>query len=299
MSQDYEGIVVLGAPRSGTTLLRRLLNAHPNIACPPETNLLNGAARMLEEEPFAGGLSVGVLPGLAFSGYEREEVIARVREFVFSFFREARDRAGKARWAEKTAFDSFYIDAIEELCGDRCRYICVTRHALDQVCSVKELCDEMQMVMRELHRYVAEHAAPLIAFAHAWIDVNERLARFCDDHENWCVRVRYEDLVENPETELDRILTFLGEPTPAGALIADAMGRTETVGLGDWKTYKTSRISAGNVGRWKELPADLVNQIAQIANPMLQLLGYEPVETQTEQDAATSDWVAAAGLRAR
>ncbi|MCA9663328.1 MAG: sulfotransferase, partial [Myxococcales bacterium] len=31
------GIIVLGAPRSGTTLLRRLLDAHPNIACPPET----------------------------------------------------------------------------------------------------------------------------------------------------------------------------------------------------------------------------------------------------------------------
>ena len=55
------GIVVLGTPRSGTTLLRRLLDAHPNIACPPETYVLSGAARFLHEETFAQGLKIGTL----------------------------------------------------------------------------------------------------------------------------------------------------------------------------------------------------------------------------------------------
>ncbi|HEY4117191.1 MAG TPA: sulfotransferase [Byssovorax sp.] len=34
--RGYEGAVILGPPRSGTTLLRRLVDAHPNLSCPPE-----------------------------------------------------------------------------------------------------------------------------------------------------------------------------------------------------------------------------------------------------------------------
>jgi protein-tyrosine sulfotransferase len=34
------GVVVLGFPRSGTTLLRRLLESHHDLCCPPETHLL-------------------------------------------------------------------------------------------------------------------------------------------------------------------------------------------------------------------------------------------------------------------
>ncbi|MEO1279878.1 MAG: sulfotransferase, partial [Planctomycetota bacterium] len=30
-------IIILGVPRSGTTLLRTMLDAHPRIACGPET----------------------------------------------------------------------------------------------------------------------------------------------------------------------------------------------------------------------------------------------------------------------
>ena len=63
-----QGIVILGMPRSGTTLLRRLLDVHPAICCPPETNLLGAAARFLREETFAGGMAIGVLSGLSFAG---------------------------------------------------------------------------------------------------------------------------------------------------------------------------------------------------------------------------------------
>ena len=52
------GVVIIGTPRSGTTLLRRILDAHPAIACPPETYLLSGAARFLHEESFAQGLKI-------------------------------------------------------------------------------------------------------------------------------------------------------------------------------------------------------------------------------------------------
>ena len=48
---QYPGAVVLAAPRSGTTLLRKLLNAHPQIHSPPELNLVSALARTLQEVP--------------------------------------------------------------------------------------------------------------------------------------------------------------------------------------------------------------------------------------------------------
>jgi len=33
--------VVIGAPRSGTTMLRLMLDAHPDLAIPPETGFLS------------------------------------------------------------------------------------------------------------------------------------------------------------------------------------------------------------------------------------------------------------------
>jgi hypothetical protein len=56
----HEGILLLGSPRSGTTLLRRLVDAHPNIACPGETNVFSSCGRFLRSERIAEGVRIGV-----------------------------------------------------------------------------------------------------------------------------------------------------------------------------------------------------------------------------------------------
>jgi protein-tyrosine sulfotransferase len=285
-SPAYEGIVILGVPRSGTTLVRRLLDAHPRIACPPETNLLSGASRFLQEHQFAGGLSVGVVPGLDFAGFREAEVLERLREFVFDFWRAHARRAGKARWAEKTAVDVFHLDAIERVCGARCRYVCVVRHPLDVVCSIKELADTMQSHLPELFAYVQRNPAQLEAFAQAWRDGNERLLRFCADHPDWTVRLRYEDLTRQPTAELARVLDFLGEETDVDALLDQALGRAGSVGLGDWKTYDTTSIQTSSVGRHSSLSRWTLERLAPIVNPTMERLGYVPIESQIGNDSA-------------
>lgn len=283
--RSYEGIVVLGVPRSGTTLMRRLLDAHPRIACPPETNLLSGAGRFLEEHRFAGGLSVGVIPGLDFSGFDEAVVLHRFREFLFAFWRDIAARAGKPRWAEKTAVDVFHLDVIERLCGARCRYVCVFRHPLDVVCSIKELTDKMECCLPELFEYVQRNPAQLEAFAQAWRDGNERLLRFCEDHPDWAIRVRYEDLADNPAGELTRVFDFLGEPTDVQALLSRAFSRSESVGLGDWKTYDTKSVGTGSVGRHSKLSKWTLRRLAPVVNPLMERLGY-PIVPSHPLDAA-------------
>lgn len=146
---------MLGAPRSGTTLVRRLLDAHPDVACPPETVLLTAAARFLHEQPLDQGVRFGVFTGLATAGFPRDEVLRRVRELVFGFHREHAARAGKRLWAEKTAVDAFHVPAIEELCGEHVRYVGVLRHGLDVALSMKDLTERSGGALPELQAYLA------------------------------------------------------------------------------------------------------------------------------------------------
>jgi hypothetical protein len=281
------GVVILGAPRSGTTLLRRFLDAHPRIHCPPETNLLRACARFLREEPFAGGLGVGVRSGLAFSGIDERDLVDQLREFAFGILRNLAARAGKPVWAEKTAFDAFYIDEIELLCATGCRFICVWRHGLDVAVSMRELCEKMQMYPSELHQYVRRYEWPLEAFATAWVDISRRLQRFSRDHPERCLSVMYERLVEEPSQELERICTFLDQPTDVGALIM-ASAAQSTPGLGDWKTYQTHGVSSASVGRWRQLPPDVIARLASCVNGALEESGYEPVPIREVPSAEAS-----------
>jgi protein-tyrosine sulfotransferase len=245
-SKAAQGIVILGMPRSGTTLLRRLLDAHPAICCPPETNVLSAAARFLREEAVAGGVSVGVLSGLSFAGIAEQVVVARLRELVFGLLQNICRRSRKTRWAEKTAFNIFHLDQIEPLCSGSCRFLCLVRHPLDVVCSIKELTDKMETYVAELHPYIRQYPAPLEAFAHAWVEMHARLRRFVSDHPDDCLGLKYEDLVHHPAEELRRVFDFLGEPADVPAILSQALHGPEAIGLGDWKTYERRAIHTDN-----------------------------------------------------
>ena len=140
-------VVVLGFPRSGTTLLSRILDAHPEVSCPPETNLLGACGRFLRESG-TDGPPLGVLSGLALAGIPPEDLLAELRRLVFSL--HARLAGGKPVWMEKSGFDIFYLDEIERLLAGHCRFLCLVRHPLDVVASVKELVDKAGHYMPEL-----------------------------------------------------------------------------------------------------------------------------------------------------
>ena len=275
----YEGVIVIGCPRSGTTLLRRLLDAHPNIAAPGETHLLTACSRFLRSERAVDGMDVGVLSGLSYAGFDREEVLTRLREFAFGFRREHAAREGKSRWAEKTAVDAFHIDEIRHLCGDHAYFICITRHGLDVACSMSDWCEKSQVYFSDLHHYIRQYARPLEAFCHAWVDVTVAIRRFAAEHPDNAIAVRYEDLVADPDSEMRRLIEFLGERWDP-ALLSRALSQRESKGFSDWKTFSRAEIDASSIGRWRALSIATIADLAPIVNPTLCDCGYDAIDIE-------------------
>ena len=282
-----DGMIVLGLPRSGTTLLRRLLDAHPNIACPGETHLLNAVARFLHKDDLIEGASMGVLDGLGFAGFHEEEVLERIREFAFSFSRAQAHRQGKSRWAEKTALDVFYLDEIEQVFSGQVYQICVFRHGLDVACSNMELAEKNGGYIDEFHEYIKRHKRPLLAFCHAWVDLTNQLMEFADRHVETTTVYRYEDLVAEPEETLRQVIEFVDEPWDE-SILERAMGSNQNLGFGDWKTYSKQKIEKSSVNRWKDLSPAMISRAGEIINPTLEKLGYDllPVHGDRESKEA-------------
>lgn len=300
-----EGLVVLGTPRSGTTLLRRLIDSHPRIACPGETNLLSACGRFLHKETIASGLDIGVSSGLGFAGFTSNDLLVRLREIVVDFHVDYARRHGKPRWAEKTAFDAFYLEQIEELLTGHARFVCIVRHGLDFVASMIELCNTNGTYLAEIHDYVRTHASPAEAFAHCWVDLTTKLMDFAARHPKDSIFMRYEDLVADPETMLRRTFALIGEDLPPN-LVSEALEARSNVGLGDWKTYGRTRIDAASVGRGGTLSPYQRGRLAPIMNATLERAGYQPVATDFGQSqeaarrAMRSAWCSEAlGMRAR
>lgn len=280
---DNSGIILLGLPRSGTTLLRRILNVHPRIACSGETFLLRGTARFLASDTVTDGIDYGVIGGLKSAGFSEAEILDRVRNLAFSFFEEIAAKRGKSRWASKTAVDSFYLPEIEKLYASHARFICVTRHALDAALSLHDLSEANEIHIKELHEYVAKFPRPLEAYAHAWRDVTGMLLDFAQRNYHTSTLIRYEDLVSDPQRVCKDLFGFLGEKWDS-EILDHALADDVVEGLGDWKIHGRSTIDSSSVDRWKTLRGDVVSRLGPIVNPLLVECGYDPVPVVTLPD---------------
>ncbi len=295
-----EGIIILGSPRSGTTLLRRLIDAHPDICCPGETFLFRGCARFLQDETISAGFNYGILGALEGLGYDRHDVKDRLRRFATDFYEEMAAKAGKKLWAAKTAADSFYMPQIEDLFADHARFICVTRHGLDVVCSMEEFSRDLQTYITELHEYIKLYPRPFEAFARAWADVTGNILDFAARHPERCFVLKYEDLVAAPDEVMDSVMKFLGVkslPQKTASILSDGK---KVDGIGDWKSFKKTKIDDEGLDRWRtQLPPVTIEGLAPIVNPVLTRAGYEPVSGSNDDDARRRQEIARMMMQAK
>ena len=253
-------IFVLGVHRSGTTLLRLILDTHSNIACPPESFFIDPIGRVLSDPK--------AMEGLRAMGFDDAAVKRRLRETISYFFEMYAASHGKARWADKTPSYVNSLELIEELFGPECRYVVMFRHGLDVACSLS------RMQIRELeHLQDVPYAERLEPTARYWATCCEKLLAFEEQHRERCIQVRYEQLCAEPERELRRVFEFLDEPFENQVLEFHQHPHDQWIGLQDGKAARSSGFEV-NSGIWRNEDPDLVSGMRRAAGEMLQRLGY-------------------------
>jgi len=265
--------LVLGFPRSGTTLLRRILDAHPQISCPPETWATTACARFLQDI-VVDGPPIGVRTGLGFLGIAEQEIHADLRALTEKYHR--RVAGGKPVMVEKSGFDLFHLTELTELYSGHARFIAVVRHPLDTIASNLDLASRLGRFLPELQPFLSAHPAPVEALAAAWVDRTEaQLALVASEGPAACL-YRYEDMIAAPAATLAPVFALLGTDALDNDQIAAALQSAPRRGLGDWKTYATSGATGSPVGRWtKTLSKQAVGQIVPRLAPLMERLGYE------------------------
>ena len=274
MSVPPKPCVILGFPRSGTTLLARLLDAHSQISCPPETHLMAAAARFLSEQTAVEGPPIGVLSGLAFLGLDAEQVMTPLRDLVFGLERKVAGE--KPVWIEKTGVDIFHLEILEELLSGHARFIVLVRHPLDVIASNLDLAEAMGAPLADLARLTRSYDDPFEGMARAWIDrasaLNGLIARQGAD----VYRLSYEELTANPAAVLDGLLGWIGvRPADGTALAETALAQGPRVGLGDFRINATVGIRLPEKNGWrKRLPRAATSRIVPILADAMVEQGY-------------------------
>lgn len=256
--RDSVPIVVAGCHRSGTSLVRRILDSHSRIACPPETQILEALGPLLEH--------AHAVAGFGAVGLTVDEAALDLGALFDRWMRAYADKKGKPRWAEKSPGTFEQLPAVDRMFGGRARFVLVTRNGMDVATSLGN--GRWQV----LGRFLEEHTEPHLAAAHYWVDANRRLLDFHREHPDRSLLFRYEAMIDDPESELRRLFAFLGEPWEPEVL--DFNRFPHDAGLEDHVVSSTWKIEDRR-GQHRTLPAELQTRIGAVIRPMLVDLGYE------------------------
>lgn len=251
MTTKASPIFIVGAPRSGTHLMRYCLSQHPKIYIAPETgyflkihgNRNNPFYSLRDKRSFGRLVSHRVLHGsgdpsmkefvcfaddLAKRVEEAGPSEAALAEAVLSFFAE---KKGKDWWGEKTPAHAFYLSEIRDVFPNAL-IIFMMRNPLNLVAS-----------------FVASDLLPSSVFrAVSYLRLTQRA--LADEEEAVC-RVSYEELTAHPEQVLQAVCAYLGTDF-YGSMLRPGM-RDSSYGAKSMEFDARIGIEATDTEKWKRI----------------------------------------------
>ena len=270
-------VFVLCNGRSGSTLLRFLLDAHPDLACPPETNLPGLCAQLATVWSLIEGAPLSAKRGDEPPDIP-EAAIAGVRETADRMVGSYLSRRGKKRYCDKSLGTARYAELLSRVYPEAL-FICLYRHPMDVVASGVEACP-WGLNGYGFDPYIA--ATPgntVMALANFWADNARATLAVEERFPDRCFRLRYEDLVAEPEATAAALFEFLCVAPAPGVSENCFSAERERFGPGDHKIWHTSQITADSVGRgWSVPVAMIAPQLVTAINELTARLGYLAID---------------------
>lgn len=274
-------IFVVGMGRSGTTLLRLMLNRHPHIGIPYESHFVaeyapsvleseNDGSVPADDEIIAKVLSEPMLKtwDLTPSGDDIRSALGAhsgpkaIIDALYSLYAKAH---GKVRWGDKSDYlNRMYL--VNELFPDA-QFIHILRDGRDVASSVMKL---------------PWGPNTLIEAAQWWeryVEMGRGMGKMLPAERY--TEVRYEDLVTEPHRELSRLCSFMDEPFDECLLVPSASESALIPASRKSQHHGAGQpVTAGRVSAWKKELSDSENAVFEhYAGERLRELGYETVST--------------------
>ncbi len=278
-----------GATRSGTTLLRLMLDAHPDVAIPSETHFVPDLIARCVEGPVSHAELAAIAtehPRWGDFGLDAGEYAARVEalepltaaEAIRAFYRLYAERWAKSRWGDKTPGYIRKTQPIQRVLPEA-RFIHMIRDGRDVALSVMPLGFGPSTVTEAAELWVKR------------VSTGRRQARGANHY----MEVTYEDLIADTDGTLRSVCEFLElgyDPAMlayherASERLAEKArdlpkegGRTQPAEARVASHALASEAPRPDrIGRWRREmePAD-VAEYERVAGALLAELGYETV----------------------
>ena len=285
-------IFIIGNPRSGTTLLRLMLNAHPQIVIPPEGGFAQWLHQFFQDWDGAAASSPeqrkafldALFETRKFETWEldkesldlaiQNKLPSNYTALVSLVYQQYAEEIKPTfhRWGDKNNYYINHIPLIRTL-FPQAKFIYIVRDGRDVACSYIELSK------REISsKYKPVLPVSIEAIAKEWAQNNQAaLSQFqIMPAEQWH-RVRYEDLVRDTAAELKGICDFLGETyAPEMELYFQNQQGKEPKEFLSWKEKTKMKPQTSQIGRYKrEWEADQIQVFNQIAGSLLTSFEYD------------------------
>jgi hypothetical protein len=242
-------------------LLRRILDSHSNIACPPESKFIQPMAELIADRAY--------LTGFSGMGYERDEVAKAVAAFVRSFFDSYAASQGKGRWADKTPNYVDCLTELRELFGPETRFVHLIRHGMDVAFSLSDDHRHYPAIDEQAALAGGDRAVGAGRF---WALQNEKMEALRQAAPEACHLIRYEELTTDPPAALKPMFDFLGERWEPAVVEYSAF--PHHAGWEDPDVQRRSGITP-NSQKYRAWPLDVQLSVRHACEPMLSRLGYE------------------------
>jgi hypothetical protein len=202
---------IVGVGRSGTTLLRLMLDSHPDLTIPPETHFVPALIRECERwratpEKLLKALVNHPEPGWKDLALDEDELLGRWRQIdplktsdaVRAVYEAYAEREGKPRWGDKTPRYVRKMGRIHRALPEA-RFIHLIRDGRDVALSTR----------RRMERWNRPKAVEVETVAKRWRSriLKARISgnRLGDHY----LEMRYETLVREPEAALRRVCELI------------------------------------------------------------------------------------------